>query len=150
MFVIAHNIRSLHNVGAIFRSADAFNVERLYLTGFTGIPPRKEIAKTSLGSENRIAWEYRKDVFELLAELKQRGVIILAFETGEGSRPITDISVPYERFALIFGNEVNGLEKEIIETADVKVEIPMPGHKRSLNVSVAAGIAMFALGIGKR
>ena len=150
MFAIAHNIRSLHNVGAIFRSADAFDVERLYLTGFTGLPPRKEIAKTALGSENRVAWEHRDHILDLIAELKQQGFAILALETGEGARSITEIIDPPERLVIIFGNEVEGIDPEVLAESDEKVEIPMPGRKRSLNVSVAAGIALFALGAAKR
>ncbi len=149
MLVIVHNIRSLHNVGAIFRSADAFGVERLYLTGFTGTPPRKEIAKTALGSETRVSWERCEDILKLITELKQGGFSVLALETGDGACPIMEISVPADRVVLILGNEVNGIEPEILAVADMKVEIPMPGRKRSINVSVAAGIAMFALSVAK-
>ena len=142
MIVIAHNIRSLHNVGAIFRSADAFGVERLYLTGFTGTPPRSEIAKTALGSEDRVAWEKVAEVVEVIEGVKAAGYRVVALENGVGAVPIG----PMEgKIALVLGNEVEGIEPDVLAACDATVEIPMPGRKRSLNVSVAAGIAMFAL-----
>lgn len=141
MIVIAHNIRSLHNVGAIFRSADAFGVERVYLTGFTGTPPRSEIAKTALGSEDRVAWEYGK-VVEVIETVRGMGYRVVALENGVGARPIGPVE---GKVALVLGNEVEGIEPEVLALCDEAVEIPMPGRKRSLNVSVAAGIALFAL-----
>lgn len=142
MIVIAHNIRSLHNVGAIFRSADAFGVERLYLTGFTGTPPRSEIAKTALGAEDRVSWEKGVDVVEVIEGVKRDGYRVVALENGVGARPIG----PMEgKIALVLGNEVEGIEPEVLALCDEAVEIPMPGRKQSLNVSVAAGIALFAL-----
>jgi len=142
MILIAHNIRSLHNVGAIFRSADAFGVERLYLTGFTGTPPRPEIAKTALGSEDRVLWENVPDVVEVIGAVKKIGYRVVALENGIGAKPIGPIS---GKIALILGNEVNGIESDVLARCDGMVEIPMPGRKKSLNVSVAAGIAMFVL-----
>lgn len=142
MVVIAHNIRSLHNVGAVFRSADCFGVERLYLTGFTATPPRSEIAKVSLGAEDRVGWEARVDVVALIGELKADGYRVVALENGVNARPIG----PTEgKVALVLGNEVEGIEPAVLAACDEAVEIPMPGRKRSLNVSVAAGIALFAL-----
>lgn len=149
MILIAHNIRSLHNVGAIFRSADAFNVEKIYLTGYTGKPPRKEIAKTALGSEQRINWEHVENVFDVVNQLKEDGLNIYALETGEKVVSICDVIVD-KPFALILGNEVEGIEKQVLDVCDVIIEIPMPGKKRSLNVSVATGIALFALTQNKR
>lgn len=142
MVVIAHNIRSLHNVGAVFRSADCFGVERLYLTGFTATPPRSEIAKVSLGAEDRVGWEARADVVALIGALKADGYRVVALENGVNARPIG----PTEgKVALVLGNEVEGIEPAVLAACDEAVEIPMPGRKRSLNVSVAAGIALFAL-----
>jgi len=143
MILIAHNIRSLHNVGSIFRSADAFGVERLYLTGFTGTPPRKEIAKVSLGSEDRVKWEHRDEILPLLEELKAQNVKIIALETSPAGKTIQDVVLD-DSVAVIVGNEVSGIEREVLDAADYIVEIPMPGQKRSLNVSVAAGIALYA------
>ncbi|HBK34434.1 MAG: tRNA/rRNA methyltransferase (SpoU) [Candidatus Uhrbacteria bacterium GW2011_GWE2_40_58] len=146
MIMIAHNIRSLHNVGSIFRSADAFGIEKLYLTGFTGTPPRKEIAKVALGSEQRVPWEFFSDIHSLLSLLKSEGKQIVAIETGEQAVSLHSFSTEPHKLVLIVGNEVEGIEKEVLENCDVIVEIPMTGRKRSLNVSVAAGIALFSLG----
>jgi len=148
MIIIAHNIRSLHNVGSIFRSSDVFAVEKLYLTGYTGEPPQKEIAKTALGSENRVQWEKVEDIFPLLERLRAKGFAIVGLETGEQVIPITELSFK-KPIALILGNEVTGIEPEVREKLDFLTKIPMPGNKRSLNVSVAAGIAMFVL-MGKK
>lgn len=145
MHIIAHNIRSLHNIGAIFRSADAFSIDKIWLTGYTAAPPRPEIAKVALGSDQRVTWEKRENIAKLLSELKNQGFSIVALETGKGSISIEKFQHPAMETALILGNEVEGLEKSILEQVDQILEIPMPGQKRSLNVSVAAGIAMFAL-----
>jgi tRNA G18 (ribose-2'-O)-methylase SpoU len=143
MLIIAHNIRSLHNVGSIFRSADVFAVEKLYLTGYTGAPPQKEIAKTALGSENRVAWERRGEILPLIEELKSQGFSVIGLETGGESRPIDTFSKG--RVVLVLGSEVTGIEPELRDKLDALAEIPMSGRKKSLNVSVAAGIAMFVL-----
>ncbi len=142
MLLIAHNIRSLHNVGAIFRSADAFGIERIYLTGFTGTPPRSEIAKVSLGAEDRVPWEKVVEVVEVIKVVKEQGYVVVALENGVGAEPIVPLS---GKIALLLGNEVDGIETEVLDCVDRIMEIPMPGRKQSLNVSVAAGIAMFAL-----
>ena len=144
MIVIAHNIRSLHNVGSIFRSCDAFGVEKLYLTGFTGVPPRKEIAKVSLGSEHRVSWEAVLEIKPLLQMLKQQGFCLVALDNTQGSIPIYTLKTD-KPLVLILGNEVEGVEKDLLVECDQQVEIPMPGEKQSLNVSVATGIALFAL-----
>lgn len=139
MVIIAHNIRSLHNVGAIFRSADCFGVERIYLTGFTGTPPRPEIAKVALGAEDRVSWELG-NILDVIARLKADGYRLVALENAKGSVPIG----PEEgKVALLLGNEVDGVDLDILSLADKMVEIPMPGRKRSLNVAVATGIALF-------
>ncbi|PJE76500.1 RNA methyltransferase [Candidatus Uhrbacteria bacterium CG10_big_fil_rev_8_21_14_0_10_48_16] len=144
MIVIAHNIRSLHNVGSIFRSCDVFAIEKLYLTGFSGTPPRKEIAKVSLGSEHRVPWEYTEDVRNVLTELTKKGYVIVALENRKGSVSIDSFHTD-RPIALILGNEVDGIEQEILDACDAYIEIDMPGKKQSLNVSVATGIALFAL-----
>lgn len=142
MILIAHNIRSLHNVGSIFRSADAFGVEKLYLSGYTGVPPRKEIAKTALGAENRVLWERTEDVFALVRKLRADGWRVFGLETGPSVEPLADVGAD-GRVALLLGNEVEGIEEALRRELDGLIEIPMSGAKRSLNVSVAAGIAMF-------
>ena len=146
MILIAHNIRSLHNVGSFFRSADAFGIEKMDLTGYTAVPPRQEIAKTALGSEDRMPWEHEDDILSLLSHLKQTGKTIVALETREGSEPMTEFLAKHSDndFVVIVGNEVTGIEKEILAVVDAIVEIPLLGRKQSLNVSVAAGIALFA------
>ncbi len=144
MTIIAHNIRSLHNVGAIFRSADAFAIEKVYLTGFTGQPPRKEIAKVALGSDHRVIWEWKEEVLPLLNQLKSDGFQLIALDNIDRSVNIQTVKTD-KPMVLILGNEVEGLEKDVLDMCDQIVMITMPGAKQSLNVSVAAGIAMFAL-----
>ena len=145
MILIAHNIRSLHNVGAFFRTADAFGIEKIYLTGYTGCPPRKEIAKTALGSEHRILWEHRDELEPLMVELKEKGIQIVALEISDRSIPVDRLDTPLDKIALIVGSEVEGISKETLAECDQIVEIPMIGIKKSLNVSVATGIALFAI-----
>lgn len=145
MILIAHNIRSLHNVGAFFRTADAFGVEKIYLTGYTGCPPRKEIAKTALGSEHRIPWEHREDLDPLLLELKSAGKKIVALEISDRAIPVNTLEISTEQIALIVGSEVEGISPQLLEQCDEIIEIPMIGVKKSLNVSVATGIALFAI-----
>lgn len=149
MYLIAHNIRSLHNVGAFFRTADAFGVEKIYLTGYTGCPPRKEIAKTALGSEHRIPWEHREDLDLLLVELKAAGKKIVALEISDRAIPVGALEIPVEQIALIVGSEVEGISPQLLEQCDEVIEIPMIGTKKSLNVSVATGIALFAIATKK-
>lgn len=147
MHIIAHNIRSLHNIGAIFRSADAFGIEKIWLTGYTAAPPRPEIAKVALGSDQRVLWEKREGILPLLKELRLSGKQIFALETGPKPKSITDLTYGSDQtnYALILGNEVEGLDKSVLDQVDQVLAIPMLGQKKSLNVSVAAGIAMFAL-----
>ncbi|HCC83847.1 TPA: RNA methyltransferase [Candidatus Uhrbacteria bacterium] len=141
MIIIAHDIRSLHNVGSIFRNAAAFNVEKLYLTGFTETPPRKEIAKVALGAELLVDWA-KTDVTAAIDECRQAGYTVLGLETGEEA---VDIALIDEaRIALVLGNEVAGIDAETRQLLDGLVVIPM-GKKQSLNVSVASGIAMYVL-----
>ncbi|MEK7451973.1 MAG: RNA methyltransferase [Patescibacteria group bacterium] len=145
MYLIAHNIRSLHNVGAFFRTADAFGVEKFFLTGYTGCPPRKEIAKSALGSEHRVLWEHRENLDALIFELKGSGMKIIALEIAHDSIPIDQFEIPSRNIALIVGSEVEGISPTILNQCDAIVSIPMIGMKKSLNVSVATGIALFAM-----
>ncbi len=151
MRLIAHDIRSLHNIGAIFRSADAFGVEKIHLTGYTAMPPRKEIAKVALGGEARVPWEHADDPLALIRTLRRDGWTVVALENGVKAEPIDAVaaSVDPARAALVVGNEVEGLPPALLAAADRVAEIPLPGRKRSLNVSVAAGIALFAFACGK-
>jgi len=146
--LILHNIRSAHNVGAIFRTADAIAIDKIYLTGYTPKPTdvygreQKEIAKTSLGANKTIDWESRKTVVPLIKKLQNEGAVVAAVEQ-------SDSSIDYKKFkagkktVFILGNEVRGLSKNILNIADVILEIPMRGEKESLNVATTAGIVLF-------
>jgi 23S rRNA (guanosine2251-2'-O)-methyltransferase len=141
MYVIAHNIRSLHNVGAIFRSAAAFGIEKLFLTGYTPAPPRKEIAKVALGAERLVAWE-QGEIRDVIARCKQEGFLVLALEQTADAKSLSEVTE--RRIAIILGNEVEGITSDVLAMCDGSVVIPMHA-KRSLNVSVAAGVAMYVL-----
>ena len=153
IILIAHDIRSAHNVGAFLRTADGAGVEKVYLTGYTPAPSNKkhflspaekQIRKTALGAEQTTSWEKREDVLLLLAELKTEGFFICALEQDEKSIPY-DQELPSEKIALLVGNEVEGVPQSLLALSDVILEIPMHGSKNSLNVSVATGIALYAL-----
>lgn len=152
MIALLHNIRSAHNVGSIFRTADAVGVTKLYLCGITPAPldkykqPVAKITKVSLGAEENVDWESRESAIEIMTELKKRGYQIYAIEQSPSSIPYNQLkSVKLDKAVLIVGNEVDGLPAEITAEADKILEIPMQGQKESLNVSVAFGIAAFAL-----
>ena len=138
--VIVDNVRSLWNIGSIFRTADACGVERLILTGISGCPPRAEITKTALGAEQAVAWDYRGDTARALREVVRDGYVAVALESGPDSRPVDALTWP-DRVCLVIGNEVAGIAPEILDTCRYRVRIPMLGVKQSLNVAVAFGIA---------
>lgn len=142
--VILDNVRSLYNVGSFFRTADGAAIEKLYLTGYTGRPPAREIEKTALGAERRVAWEAREDAAALLGELRGRGCQLAAVETGLRALDLFDWE-PAFPVCLAFGNEVEGLRPELLQACDVLVRIPMLGLKHSLNVATAGGVAMYEL-----
>lgn len=144
IIVLLDNIRSLYNVGSIFRTCDAANVEKLILTGYTPHPPRKEISKTALGAEESVPWEYFKSPVEAVATLKNAGVTICAVEQTDESVPYASLTDQHFPICLIVGNEISGVSDELIALADMAIEIPMHGVKHSLNVAVAAGIAIYA------
>jgi 23S rRNA (guanosine2251-2'-O)-methyltransferase len=139
--VLAHNIRSLWNVGSFFRTADAFDVEKLHLTGYTATPPRREISKTAIGAEEWIDWEYTENPLEVIADLKKEGWTIVGLELTDNAIVLSEYSPP-KKVCLVLGHEVTGVSKEILDTCDATVMIPMLGKKESLNVSVATGIAL--------
>lgn len=141
MIIVAHDIRSLHNIGSIFRNAAAFGVEKLYLTGFTATPPRKEIAKVALGAEDLVTWE-AGEVSAVIASLKADGYTVFGLETGSDAQDIATVKI--EKLALVLGNEVAGIDQATLALLDGKVVIPM-NKKQSLNVSVASGVAMYVL-----
>lgn len=139
--IIFDNIRSLHNVGSAFRTADAFRAEKIYLCGITGTPPNREINKTALGATESVAWEYHKDILILLDDLKKDGFIIIAIEqTNESTLLQNFIPSADKKYAFIFGNEVFGVDEAVFTKIDQCIEIPQFGTKHSLNVSVAVGV----------
>lgn len=144
--VILENIRSLHNVGAIFRTADGAGWDKVYLTGYTGCPPDRRIEKVSLGAEEFLPWEHTDSAVKLCEKLKKEGMNLIALEQSDQSSDIFATKCEGANIALVLGNEVEGVSEEILDMCDQHLEIPMFGQKTSLNVSVAAGIALFALG----
>ncbi|HEY4643156.1 MAG TPA: RNA methyltransferase [Bacteroidota bacterium] len=143
IFVALDNIRSLYNVGSIFRTSDAARVEKLFLCGYTSFPPRKEIDKTALGATFSVPWEYRQNPVDVIRELKSGNVTICVLEHTTRSVPYTSVKPSDFPICLVLGNELVGVSKEVIERADMAIEIPMYGSKHSLNVAVAYGIAVF-------
>jgi len=144
--ILLENIRSLQNVGAIFRNADGAGFEKIILTGYTPTPPRNDIAKTALWAQNWIDWEYFEDTLYAIEQLKKNGFLIYGVElTQEAVEYTTLFQETSSKVCLIVGNEVSGISKEVLQLCDKHVIIPMKGRKNSLNVSVAAGIVMYAL-----
>ncbi len=143
--LILHDIRSLYNVGSIFRTADAFAVEHVYLTGFTPCPPRPEISKTALGAETVIPHSYHSSPSELLRKLRDEGCAIAAAEIADGSRQAESLTPKEFPLVLILGNELTGIPDELVRQCDMALEIPMYGTKHSLNVSVAAGVLLSSI-----
>lgn len=144
--VMADNVRSMQNVGALFRTSDALLVEELILAGISGRPPHPQISKTALGAEESVAWRHIEDSYAEALRLKQEGWKILVLEQTFGSVPLHEYSVDAgERLLLVVGNEVEGVDQRIVDIADTALEIPMHGVKHSLNVAVSAGIAIFHL-----
>lgn len=144
VILILDNIRSMYNVGAIFRTADAAKVEKVYLCGITARPPRKEIEKTALKTVNFVPWEYRDDVKKLITELKNKGMQIIALEQTDTSKDYKDFDFQ-KPVAIILGHEVDGVSDDLLELCDASVEIPMHGIANSLNVATATGIILFHL-----
>jgi 23S rRNA (guanosine2251-2'-O)-methyltransferase len=154
--VIAHNVRSSHNVGSLLRTAEGLGVSKIYLTGYTPYPVAKkdtrlphvatratrQIHKTALGAEDSITWEQTNDVFKVIVELKRAGYMVAALEQAPNSQKLPDFAVP-EKVALIVGREVEGLESEVLKAVDTVLEIPMHGNKESFNVTQAAAMALY-------
>jgi len=143
--VVVDNVRSLYNVGSIFRTSDGARIEKLYLAGFTPRPPRREIEKTALGATETVPWEFVRDARQLLNSLKAEGYTIACLELMEGSVPYYAIPPTSFPLCLVIGNEVTGVSAPLAELCDLGLEIPMFGMKQSLNVAVAYGIAVFEL-----
>jgi 23S rRNA (guanosine2251-2'-O)-methyltransferase len=146
VILVLDNVRSLNNIGSVFRTADAFRLEALYLCGITGCPPNKEIHKTALGATESVEWKYFKETSEAITQLKENGFTVYSVEQAEGSISLNDIKVsPPEKIALVFGNEVNGVEDEVMSLVDGCIEIPQFGIKHSLNIAVSAGIVVWEI-----
>ena len=142
--LLAHNVRSLWNVGSFFRTCDAFSVEKITLTGYTGQPPRKEITKTALGAEQTVPWEHADDPVVALEKLRKDGWSIVPLEMTDDAVDLTEF-IPGDKVCLVVGHELSGVPQEILALADSVIKIPMLGTKESLNVAVAAGIALHYL-----
>ena len=138
--ILVENVRSVHNVGSIFRSADGFGAERIYLSGYTASPPREDLSKTALGSEKVVPWEHFENPVDAAKKILKQGISLVLLEQTVKSKPIYDIQWNFP-VCFIVGNEVTGVSEELSDMADIHAEIPMRGIKQSLNVSVATGVA---------
>lgn len=146
LIVVLDDVRSLYNVGSVFRSCDAFRVEAVYLCGITATPPNPEIHKTALGGEDSVAWKYFATADEAVNELRADGVFVYSVEQAEGSTKLQNLTIdPERRYAVVFGNEVKGVHQSVVDASDGCLEIPQFGTKHSLNVSVTAGIVVWEL-----
>ena len=146
LIVVLDNIRSLNNIGSVFRTSDAFLIEKIYLSGITATPPNKEIHKTALGSTESVDWEYASDTLSLVEKLKSDGVQVLAVEQAENSTMLNDfVPKPNQKYAVVMGNEVKGVQQSVVSAADLCLEIPQLGTKHSLNISVSCGIVLWDL-----
>jgi tRNA G18 (ribose-2'-O)-methylase SpoU len=144
--IILDDIRSLHNIGSVFRTSDAFLIEKIYLCGITAIPPNKEIHKTALGATETVVWEYQENVLAVIEKLKNEMIAVYAIEQVENATFLQNFKVEREKkYALVFGNEVYGVNQKAIELCDGTIEIPQLGTKHSLNISVSAGIVVWDL-----
>jgi len=144
LIIILDNIRSLNNIGSVFRTADAFLIEKIFLCGITATPPNKDIRKTALGSTESVEWEYREDTLELVQELQSKSIKVLSIEQAENAKMLHDYKTSKgETYALVFGNEVKGVSQEVVSAGDEVIEIPQYGTKHSLNISVSAGVVIW-------
>lgn len=144
--IVLDNIRSHSNVGSVFRTADAFLTARIYLCGITACPPHREIQKTALGATGSVEWKYFKNTMDAILELRSEGYRIVGIEQAEGSVPLDEITLEEnQRYALVFGHEVNGVDQKVIDVCDYVVEIPQFGTKHSFNIAVSAGIVLWEM-----
>jgi tRNA G18 (ribose-2'-O)-methylase SpoU len=146
LILILDDIRSLHNIGSVFRTADAFLIEKIVLCGITATPPNKEIHKTALGATETVKWEHNNNVLEVIENLKKESVMVLAIEQVENAVFLQNFKVENDKkYALVFGNEVYGVSQDAVALCDGCIEIPQLGTKHSLNISVSAGIVVWDL-----
>ncbi|NDV65456.1 RNA methyltransferase [Bacteroides sp. 224] len=146
LVVVLDDIRSLHNIGSVFRTSDAFRIECVYLCGITATPPHPEMHKTALGAEYSVDWKYVEDTVETVDNLKKEGYIVYSVEQAEGSTMLNELTLDKsKKYAVVLGNEVKGVKQEVINHSDGCIEIPQYGTKHSLNVSVTAGVVIWDL-----
>ena len=146
LIVVLDNIRSLNNIGSVFRTCDAFLIEKIYLCGITAKPPHKDIHKTALGSTDSVTWEYIEDTLELVERLKAKNIKIVSVEQTENATMLNDFTPQQQTtYAIVFGNEVKGVSQDVVNASNIVVEIPQFGTKHSLNISVSAGIVIWDL-----
>lgn len=146
LIVILDNIRSLNNIGSVFRTSDAFLIEKIYLCGITAKPPHKDMHKTALGSTETVAWEYVENTLELVEKLKAQNIQIASIEQAENATMLNDFKPKANTtYAIVFGNEVKGVQQKVVDASDVVLEIPQYGTKHSLNISVSVGVVIWDL-----
>lgn len=145
IIIVLDNIRSLNNIGSVFRTSDAFLIEAVYLCGITAQPPHREIQKTALGATESVKWKYFDTTNEAIQELKTSSYQIASIEQAENSTMLNEFNPSSEKMAVVFGNEVKGVEQEVIDQSDVVIEIPQHGTKHSLNISVSCGVVIWDL-----
>ncbi|AJR03217.1 RNA methyltransferase [Siansivirga zeaxanthinifaciens] len=144
LIIVLDNIRSLNNIGSVFRTSDAFLVEKIYLCGITATPPNKDIHKTALGSTDTVAWQYVENTMDLIEKLKAQNIKICAIEQAENATMLNNFAPEaHTTYALVFGNEVKGVSQKVVSASDVVIEIPQYGTKHSLNISVSCGIVIW-------
>ena len=144
LIIVLNNVRSLHNIGAIFRTADAFLVKHIYLCGITARPPHMEIYKTALGATESVDWSYEENCLQTIKNLKKTGIFTVAIEQAEGAVSLENFTQnPDKTYAVVFGNEVKGVQQEVVSICDTCVEIPQFGTKHSLNIAVSAGVVLW-------
>ena len=146
LIVVLDNIRSLNNIGSVFRTSDAFLIEKIYLCGITATPPNKDIHRTALGATESVVWEYAEDTLTLVQRLKKSNIKVLAIEQAENSTKLNVFQpIESETYAIVMGNEVKGVQQEVVNASDLCLEIPQLGTKHSLNISVTTGIVLWDL-----
>tara|TARA_R110001583_G_scaffold89465_1_gene230769 strand:- start:885 stop:1421 length:537 start_codon:yes stop_codon:yes gene_type:complete len=144
IIIILDNVRSLNNIGSVFRTSDAFLIEKIYLCGITATPPHKDIHKTALGSTDTIDWEYIESTLDLIEKLKAENIIICSIEQAENAVKLNDFTVePNSKYAFVFGNEVKGVSQNVVNASNIVIEIPQFGTKHSLNISVSCGVVVW-------
>lgn len=146
LVIVLDNIRSLNNIGSVFRTADAFLIDKIYLCGITAKPPHKDIHKTALGATDSVAWEYQENTLNLIKNLQEQEYNVLSVEQAENAIMLNDFTIDgNQKYALVFGNEVKGVSQEVVSQSDAVIEIPQYGTKHSLNIAVSTGVVIWDL-----